>query len=535
VGAGSRRDAPREILLVALLSLAVGIAFGVLSPGTYQDDDLDHYYVARHAWAEPGLFLDRWAMPLTTLVFASPARLFGFAGVEVTTALCTALTALLVGLTARRLRIPRPWTASVLFAAQPLVVQLSHSALAEPVGALVLALALWAWYGRSPGLALAAAGWLPLARIEGGVILLGFLAVGWGRVSWRARVLAVAPLVVWNLLGWMASGDPMFVVHGGSGRPLNSLGVWQYARNWIVAAGPVVWFFFAAALAGWSASRSPARPDRPAGPNPRPTVVPPSVPAPRFPLLAAAVTVGDLLLLTLLAWDALPFGRSIGFLRHVLVVAPAAAVTAAWGVDDWLGAPGRRFPRVVFLLLWPALAAVWHAHVLIAHTLIGPGRNEWRWMAAAGLSAAGLWFLIRDAGPATRRAATLGVVLLAVAFPAATVRPEGLDGERKTVSEAVKYLRTNGILDRRVFTNHVWFVFLAHRDRYDLRRTPRLTLSGLEDAQSGDIVIWENHYGARLYGDVPLERLQSDPRFQRIFEAYSDPGREFHLVAFLRL
>ena len=110
-----RRPADRTDLalwLVLAVFAAVAVAYAFLSPGTYQDDDLDHYYVARQAWSDPALFLDRWAMPLVTLVFAVPARAFGYAGVETTTALLTGLAALFAGLAARRLGIPRPWLAS---------------------------------------------------------------------------------------------------------------------------------------------------------------------------------------------------------------------------------------------------------------------------------------------------------------------------------------------------------------------------------------------------------------------------------------
>ena len=36
-------------------------------------------------------------------------------------------------------------------------------------------------------------------------------------------------------------------------------------------------------------------------------------------------------------------------------------------------------------------------------------------------------------------------------------------------------------------------------------------------------------------GDVAVDRLLEDPGYRRIFEAYSEPGREFRVVAFLKL
>ena len=47
-------------------------------------------------------------------------------------------------------------------------------------------------------------------------------------------------------------------------------------------------------------------------------------------LLALILVAVHVVALSLLAWDALPFGRSVGFLRHLAVLAPALALTAAW-------------------------------------------------------------------------------------------------------------------------------------------------------------------------------------------------------------
>ena len=83
-----------------------------------------------------------------------------------------------------------------------------------------------------------------------------------------------------------------------------------------------------------------------------------------------------------------------------------------------------------------------------------------------------------------------------------------------------------------VFTNHPWFVFFSDRDRYDKELTPPLTRESLRSASTGDFVIWENHYGPRLWGDVPLATLRDDPRMRRILELTAGTEQNFQVVVF---
>ena len=492
--------------------LFVGLYYAVRSTGTYQDDDIDHYFLAVQALRDPALFLDRWGMPGFTLAIALPARLFGYLGVEVFTAVASAGAAAAAAWTARRLGIAHPWLAGGLTFFQPIALELCHSGLAEPLAALLLAVSLAFWYAGRPDRALFAAGWLPLVRIEAGFLLAVLLAVGWSRASWPARIGAVLPSALWNFGGFLLTGELLYILVPGQERPLNSLGAFHYARNLVVVAGPVVVFFLVWAVA---ARVHPVR-RREA----------------RFPALAAGLAAGHLVVLSLLAWESLPFGRSIGFLRHAVVLAPVFGLLAAWGFHDWSSGSARpRFLRAGLSVLWAGAVAVGLSHTLLAHSLVVEGRAEGRWIVTAVLAAAGGVLLFRPAGARLRRAlaVALGVGMLGAGL--GVVRPVGLDAERRGVLEAVEYLRKNDLDSRKIYTNHPWFAFLTGRDRYDLETTPRLTLDALDHAPPGSLVLWENHYGPRLYGDVPIDTLRADPRFERILEL---SGGRFRLVMFHR-
>jgi hypothetical protein len=355
--------------------------------------------------------------------------------------------------------------------------------------------------------------------LETGALTLLVLAVAWSRVGWGPRLAAVLPVLVWNLLGFAATGEALFALSGSHGRPLNSLGALNYAKNWIVVGGPVLLFFV-----GWAvtARLAPAPPVE--GRTP-----------PRFPALAAALLALHLVLLSLLAWEALPVGRSIGFLRHVVATAPAAALVALWGVGDWAGPSSRpRRARALFAAVWTAVVFAVLSHRLLAHTIVLEGRDWWRGPITALLAlagAAGLWGLRRP-----RPAAWPALVVVALAVTAViSVRPVKLNPERLAIQKVVEAFESEGLDSRVVYANHPWYPFLSGRDRYDKRLTPQLTLEALERAPVGSLVLWENHYGHRVFGDVPLEFLAGNERFQLLFRAYGGEPDTFYVYVFAKV
>lgn len=517
MAAGGERQSARYLLLLAAALAAVACLYAVLSPGTYQDDDLDRYYMAREVWRQPVLLLDAWGMPLALLLLALPARLFGYAGVEAMSALATAGAAYAAARAARSLGLGNAWLAALFVFFQPIVLTLSFGGLAEPVAALVLGLVLWAWYGGHRTRAVLLAGLLPLARIETGALTLLVLAAGWRSVGWKARIGAILPVLVWNGLGALLSGDLLHALGGGGTRPLSSLGPLHYLRYANVIVGPVVLFFVLWGLVAWGFPAPRREPgERGTG----------------FPALATALWVLHLGLLSLLAWEALPFGRSIGFLRHLAASSPALALTALWGFRDWSasGAGRPRLPRVLLVLLWTGLVAWLLSGELIGHSFAGPGRVPMRWIVTAALGGLGLLALWRPLPG--KRAVAPAVGLFTVLWALVAVRPIDLDPERQAVQRVVEYLELGGNGDAVVYTNHPWFVFLSGRDRYDLRRTPHLTRDALARAPAGSFVFWENHYGPRLWGDVPLDELRGNPRLTRLFEATAGVGENFRVVLF---
>jgi len=521
VQASARQPVPppifdRELLFHLALFAVIALLAMLRSAGAYHDDDLDHYYMARSAFGEPRFFVDPWGRPGFTLLYALPAQL-GWNAVRLTTIVIALITMVVTTLTARRLGALRPGIWGALAAWQPLFLLLSFSALTEPLAALLLALVLYAQASDRPRLATVTVGLLPLVRQELGVVAI--LVAGWivlhRRDAWRELLWIPLPVLAWAIVGGLIHGDAAWLPDAilGSSRPLNSTGPLHYFRNLISVTGPVIFLglFLGMMALAFQSTRGPSA-TRP----------------PKFAALTLVVVFG---LLTLLTWEKLPFGGSVGFLRHLIVLAPVAALVAGYGYQFAIDSSGRwRWSVALVTLSVTALVGLVLSHRLAVDFYVIEGRD---WSRLAGLVPVALLVLVAPWLGRRRRLALSIVPLLAAGFCLATIRPIDLNVEQKVIKAAVDYMTSQRLLGRPMMANHPWIYFFTHRDRWDRQATPYVTLDNLSSASPGTLAIWENHYGQRLYGNVPVEALRNDPRWEMIYEVESGDG-QFRVVMFER-
>jgi hypothetical protein len=195
--------------------------------------------------------LDVWGRPLMTFAYM-PGAAMGEAAVRATSLGMFLATALLCVRIAARHRAPYPVLAGCLLLAQPLAARVAFAALPYTAFGLVLATALWL---RACNRHLAAAvvvSLLPLARLEGVVVVCVWAAVmAWER-RFRWLPFAAVGTVGWVAVGAIAHGDPLWILHAnphGLGTRFGR-GGWSYVLHaFPVAAGPVVAGLAVASLA----------------------------------------------------------------------------------------------------------------------------------------------------------------------------------------------------------------------------------------------------------------------------------------------
>ncbi len=234
----------RRFFVAASALVGAGIvAAAVRSTGFHWHDDYLHLTISRLALRDPHWLLDVWGRPVMTLAYM-PAAAAGVWLARVTSLAFLAATAALAAGAARADRAGFAAAAALFLLAQPYAALLGCSVLPGTVFSLVFAAALWLRAAGRPAQAALVASLLPLARVEGVVVL----AV-WGLVLLKERRPRAAALLAAGSLAWaaaaaVASGDPLWLYdhnpYGILGSPYPAAG-WTYvAVALVLAAGPVV-------------------------------------------------------------------------------------------------------------------------------------------------------------------------------------------------------------------------------------------------------------------------------------------------------
>jgi hypothetical protein len=181
------------------------------SSGVYFGDDWLHLLKSRevlHHWV---VALSIWARPMTTLAYV-PAAHSGLIVVHLEDVLFLAGTVAATMAVAKALDL-RWWPAAgILLLAQPYLVVLSYGAMPELPFCVILSVALLLRARRHPTAALLVASLLPLARLEGVVVIAMWALVEWRSGHWRRSPLLGAGIVAWAVIGGLAHHDALWLV-----------------------------------------------------------------------------------------------------------------------------------------------------------------------------------------------------------------------------------------------------------------------------------------------------------------------------------
>lgn len=487
-----RRPSPE--VWIAAAAFVLWLVWAFRSPGTFNDDDVTHFFMARDSVHDPTLWLSLWGRPLFTFLYAWPAQL-GYAAVEITTALVSAITLVMTAKVARLLDV-RAVVPAVLFTAfQPFTWKLGYAGLVEPLAALVLLTGVWAFLEHRDRLCAVLLGLVPLTRLELIVVLPILLIPLWRRRTAWTMPLSAIGLLLWIGGGWLAYGEPLWL--------LDQLASNRFDRSF--AGGRSLVHYFRAIPLWTGGAILPLfllgllEAERPRGTSRAGAPVRPVTGR----VIVRALVVGVVVTLALLAWDAHDRGGSVGYLRHLVSIGPLIALLAARGVDRFPGAPRMGWGLAALALALCVLTAELRWDLLVWEHPVWRDAEPWIWTIACG-GALGAMALHRMS-----RHWALGVALVAGATTLVAERPIGLDPERQAMADAVTWVKTHRP-GRVVAVNHPWYFFLGGFDRND-PRFKTLDQATLATLPPGALVVWESHFGHRLSGDVSLRYFESRP------------------------
>jgi Flp pilus assembly protein TadD len=492
---------PRVLLAIAAASFAVAAVLAVVAQGVAGDEEIAHFRFARYAFAHPDNFLNLYGRPFVTLMLCLPAQA-GLPGARLASALAAAVTAWAVARIVQRTGLGCPWMAALCVLLQPYFLGHAGAAMTEPWAAGLVALALLGFSERRPLLLAVALALAATARTELALLLLlGALVL----VAWRRyRMLLVLPaaLVVWHLIGFIQSGDPLYLLHQVSPTPYPAREPLHYVKSfvWIVGLGLFVPIVLGAAVtAGDVAIRG--KPSRFLGgldSTGRAT--------------ARRALVGSLVVTLFLfgvysylaAWRPLTFGN----FRYLAFGAAPMAVLAVAGIRV-VNERARTAGWIGLAIAAAGAALLWGHPVILGSILL-----ERTTYAALGTAAA--WILVyaiprRNAAAPVVLVAGLGLVSLV--WNHRDVLHLRNSPEQEAVIAAASLLGPEAS-GRPITTAHPLFIHTVGGDSFDPAVWPPLERDFTSAAPVGTLWFWESHYTVKPGSNVDVGSVLAHPEWR---------------------
>ncbi len=421
-------------------------------------DTFVHYQMSRYSWTHPELLLNQWGKPVFTVLF-SPIAQFGLKAVIWANLVLIFFEAFLVFKIANQLQLQRSWLAPLLFLTCPVVFDNAVSALTEIICALFLILFIhWSLKGRFVLGALVLS-FMPFARSEGFVIL-GIAAMFFFFTRrWKYIPFLIVGSVVMNTIGSWYTGFPLWIFDSN-----------PYVHTDIVSYGSGSFFHF-------------------------------------------------------FVWSIPVFGVAFLFLLK-FTWSSATGISSRIGTD-WKGVgpeDSKAFLLKHQVLFWILLGSFWG--YFMAHTILW-----WQGMwASLGLLrvmfvvAAPMVFLALielnkfiDNKPKIGKWKSLRIIVFVLCGTAlgsntliigAFGAPVEYGIEESVLDNMHKWMLAEDINTQgRVFAGHAYVTIILDIDPNDYSKNHRLR--DFEYSQSGDLIVWDGHYGPNEE-QTPIQELEND-------------------------
>jgi hypothetical protein len=486
------------ICLIVLSLIALYISYTLRSSGTYQDDDIGHFLIARWSWKHPELLFDIWGRPAFTLLYAPIAPL-GLTATRIYSAILAGLVCLGSALLAKAYDLRLYWLAALFAGLQPEFVRQGFSTLTELSLALWLCVALIAHRQRRPALMAFAAGWLPLARYETIPILAIFILILLKQRRFGLCCLALAPLLTWNgywafsMQDWRRLLFPFSVVLLRSTQPVFSYGtgpLWYYPARLPVAFGGLC---FVLAVNGFLRLR--------------------------FGLLQLC-TIIVVAVLSLSYWK-FPAAAVAGYIRHLAVLAPVVGVLATAGFESLF------CPVESIRSRWAIKLAVLCAGLAsLGFAMIGWYTRGILYPDAIVAPLISVLLLFKKPPIRWRMLALITVLMIAITT-ITHIQPFQLNNEQRMSIDAANWLKASAYRNRIVLAANVWFAFAYDLDTYDRSVYRSLTPTEMQQTPVGSIIVWDSHYAPRFVGEAPLSL--EDGTLLRLIHTYQSSDSTLYL------
>ena len=500
-------------LLIPVLTI-IYFSYSFFSNGFYQDDEIAHYINMRDFWSNPWIIMSNWGKPGWKIFTVIPS-LFGYKFVLLFNSLITSITVYFTILLAKELKIKNSILAGILFAFQPLVLQLSFRSYAEIFTGLLLILTLYFFFRNNYAIAALLCGLSFTARQESALLCI-ILAVFFIREKKYLPVvlLAVFPILL-NFIGFLHTGDYLWAWSEMKNLSEFNLGIersfFHYFEVYIYIIGPVVFTLFIIGLLAPFLSKD------------------------EFKDFYKKEILLYLFFFTVFFFQCYLVikGTNPGSWRYLLQISPIASVIALIGFNEILGFKNKKY-------ILPSIIGITFVVLVFlskeATGLLVTNNPEYLKLTAIILFFAGALFTVLLSKQIMFRQFLFFIILLTIGFTLYSEKPKQQSPENIAVNQIADWYTKEVNKSQLVLYNHSLVLFYGNIFGEDKNRFKILNMNSLEESPKGTIVMWDSHYSYRpeYKNDTKLEYLQNNPNY-KLLNQFMSQDRRFAAFIFEKL
>ena len=559
-------------ITLIILYISFSLFYGFSTNGTWDDDCPGRYFNTLNAFNDPLQFISVWNRPLFVVIFAPFVHL-GRWVIPVLMTLISAIGAYYLYLGVKKQQIKNAFLVVSFLLFQPFLFSLSRNAETEPLSVAIIGIGFY-FLSNKKWLSFAiVGGLLPLARLELSVLLIFWAYYLIQQKQFKLILLLALPTFLWNLTGWILTGDFLYVLNSTIGKDTGENRYGQttfghYFQRFIYVVSPVIYLYFLVGLVYKTYIKK------------------------LDPFIWFQLVIG-FLMYVIFSWK-LSIGNAAGFLRNLTPLSPLVALLALegynylWQLFDKIHlkkfnpqsisiqknfeelsndeieylVPKKRniyLAQVkkweqdlqnkrkeaekhwkqnktntitetfsIFALIGAIVYSVYKFHsvkLLIHHKL----STDIEYTNLIVLSSVFLLnlicFFIYKKIKLAQLFFAITLSLSALAFTLITEPPSvSMSDERKTMEEISDIYTKSYLKNHPLHINHVWFFWANDFNRFDTIQFKNVKISEINQASKGDLCIYETHYSPRLNGDVPLDFFEKRADWVELTRRVADNG-----------
>lgn len=476
-----------------------------IAVGFYQDDEVAQYINMLNFWQDPWVILGNGPKPGYKIFMVLPA-LISYDAVLIFNSFIASVTVYLTYILIKTYKVGFAYIGALLLATQPLYVDLSFRSYSEIFTALCIVTFLILYkkeYFTAGALLL---GYIYTIRQEIALLLIVFAIIFGFRKQYLNIVLLFVFPVLYNLLGFIKTGDLFFVLtemKSVAGLNYKSQGLMHYFKVYIFIVGPISLSLFLLGFFGFL--------------NDTTKIKEYFKKYSEFYIIFISIFIIQMLTMV-------SDGPNPGNWRYLLHISPICAFFAAVGLNN-LSLQKFKSTNYIITGVFAVLILLFVSKATDGFVLLE--KADYTKIIFVGL------FLILSVllwnESRTRYLNTLGISLIILAAAHLyTVEPKKLSPENISVKETAEFLDSvEGSKDKLKLTNHTFIMFYSGQYKQEQKLFKKLDLKNLGEAPKGSIIIWESHYGYRpeFKNDVQLDLLKDTTKYKFIKQIISADQR----------